>query len=119
MMNNNTDVEIPETAISGVCTRTETMSVDVVGGGICTFNLMASGSSITLSGFLSDFVEGGAPPTLVITGGTDFNTGLRGEVSFLPIDENGDAFTGDVFFDAFGYFLTLSGLQLVCDVIDV
>lgn len=119
ILNNNTDVEIPNSAVSGVCTRTQAVEADIPGGGICTFNLMANGSSITLSGFLSDFVADAEAPTLVITGGTDVNIGLRGEVAFLPIDENGNAFEGDVFFDAFGYFLSLTGVQLVCDVIEI
>jgi hypothetical protein len=77
------------------------------GGGACQFTVRVDGSSITFGGF-----------TLVISGGSNINTGITGaEVALLPVDENVDAFTGDFFFQADGYQAFLSGVILVCEVI--
>jgi hypothetical protein len=53
----------------------------------------------------------------VISGGSGENTGITGEVALLPLDGNGEDFTGDIFFDAFGYEAFVSGIILVCEVI--
>jgi hypothetical protein len=116
---NGASVEIPGSQVTGVCTRTLEPLNGVGGGGICQFTIILSeGSSITFGGFIEDFVAGNAPPTLVISGGSNIDTGITGEVALLPLDGNGDAFTGDIFFDAFGYQAFVSAMILVCEVID-
>lgn len=116
---NNDSVEIENSSITGTCTRTLSATDTEGGGGVCDFSLNSDGAQIILSGFIEDYVAGVEPPTLVITGGNDFNTGIRGTVTILPLDENGQAFEGDIFFDAFGYQAVLDGVMLVCDIVEV
>jgi hypothetical protein len=115
---NGASVELEDSQVTGVCTRTSSTLDGDIGGGVCQFTIYADGSYITLGGFVEDYVLGVPPPTLVITGGSGFNTGLTGEVALLPLDVNGDAFTGDFYFDAFGYQAFVSGIMIVCEVID-
>jgi hypothetical protein len=89
----------------------------VGGGGVCQFTIGEDGISITFGGFIKDLVPGGPPPTLVISGGSGELIGITGEVALLPLDGNGDDFTGDIFFDAFGYEAIFSAVLLVCEVI--
>jgi hypothetical protein len=110
-------VEIPGSQVTGACTRTLEPLDGVGGGGVCQFTIDEGDSATTFSGFVRDYVAGNAPPTLVITGGSGFNTGITGEVALLPLDGNGDPFTGDIFFDAFGYQATASAMILVCEVV--
>jgi hypothetical protein len=111
-------VELENSQITGVCTRTESTLDSDVGGGDCEFVIVVDGSSVTFGGFIEDNAAGGPPPALVISGGSAENTGITGEVALLPIDGNGDEFTGDIFFDAFGYQATLSGIMLVCEMME-
>jgi hypothetical protein len=113
----DSSVEIPNSRVTGVCTRTLSTLDSDVGGGNCQFTVHADGSSITFGGFVEDYVIGSPPPTLVISGGSNVNTGIRGEVSLLPLDGTGAPFTGDFFFDAFGYEVVVTGIILVCEVI--
>jgi hypothetical protein len=115
---NGTDVEIEDSQVTGVCTRTLSTLESDTGGGVCQFTIYADGSYITFGGFVEDYVEGNPPPTLVISGGSSFNTGITGEVALLPVDENGDVSTGDFFFQAFGYEAYISGVMLICEVIE-
>jgi hypothetical protein len=115
---NGASVELVNSQVTGVCTRTLSTLDSDSGGGVCQFTIFADGSFITFGGFVEDYVAGSPPPTLVISGGSSFNTGITGEVALLPLDGNGDAFTGDFFFDAFGYQAFTSGVMLVCEVID-
>jgi hypothetical protein len=39
-------------------------------------------------------------------------------VALLPLDEFGDVFTGDIFFRSYGYQAFVSGIILVCEVIE-
>jgi hypothetical protein len=115
---NGASVELVDSQVTGVCTRTLSTVDSDSGGGVCQFTIFAEGSYITFGGFVEDYVAGSTPPTLVISGGSSFNTGITGEVALLPLDANGDAFTGDFFFDAFGYQAFTSGVMLVCEVTD-
>jgi hypothetical protein len=115
---NGVPVELENSQISGVCTRTSSTLDGDVGGGNCQFTIVVDGSSVTFGGFIEDFVAGGPLPTLVISGGSAENTGITGEVALIPVDGNGDEFTGDIFFDAFGYQALLSGVILVCEMIE-
>jgi hypothetical protein len=114
----DSSVEIPNSRVTGVCTRTLEPVGGVGGGGNCQFTVLQDGSSVTFSGFAEDYVLGSPPPTLVISGGSNVNTGITGEVSLLPLDGTGAPFTGDFFFDAFGYQVVVTGLILVCEVIE-
>jgi hypothetical protein len=89
-----------------------------VGGGTCQFTVRQDGSSVTFGGFVEDYAIGSLPPTLVISGGSNANTGITGEVSLLPLDGTGAPFTGDFFTGAFGYQAVVTGLILVCEVIE-
>jgi hypothetical protein len=113
----DSSVEIEDSQVTGVCTRTLSTLDSDTGGGVCQFTIYADGSYITFGGFVEDYVVGNPPPNLVISGGSGFNTGITGDVALLPLDANGDAFTGDFFFDAFGYEAFTSGIMLVCEVI--
>jgi hypothetical protein len=115
---NGTPVQQEDSQLTGVCTRTSSTLDGDVGGGNCQFDIEVDGSSITFGGFIEDYVAGTPPPTLVITGGSGDNTGIKGEVALLPLDGNGDEFTGDIFFDAFGYQASISGIILVCEMTD-
>jgi hypothetical protein len=111
-------VELESSQITGVCTRTSSTLDGDVGGGDCQFVIVVDGSSVTFGGFIEDNVAGGSPQALVISGGSAENTGITGEVALIPVDGNGDEFTGDIFFDAFGYQATLSGIMLVCEMME-
>jgi hypothetical protein len=113
----DSSVEIPNSRVTGVCTRTLSALDSAVGGGSCQFAVEMDGSSITFGGFVEDLVLGGPPSTLVISGGSNANTGINGEVSLLPVDGTGAPFTGDFFFDASGYQVVITGSILVCEVI--
>jgi hypothetical protein len=113
----DSSAEIPNSRVTGVCTRTLSTIDSAVGGGACQFTVDMDGSSITFGGFVEDYVLGGSPSALVISGGSNVNTGIRGEVSLLPVDGTGAPFTGDFFFDASGYQVVVTGFILVCEVI--
>jgi hypothetical protein len=117
-IDNGATVELEGEQITGVCTRTLSTLDSDTGGGVCQFTLQMDGGSVTFGGFIEDYVEGDVPPTLVISGGSGEQVGITGEVALLPLDVNGDVFTGDVFFDAFGYQAFAFGLVLVCDVVE-
>jgi hypothetical protein len=114
----DSSVEIENSQVTGVCTRTLSTLDGDTGGGVCQFTIHDDGSSFTFGGFIEDYVAGSPPPSLVISGGSSELTGITGQVALLPLDFNGDAFTGDIFFDAFGYQAALSGIILVCDVVE-
>ena len=115
---NGQSVELENSQITGVCTRTQEPVDGVGGGGVCQFTIQVDvGSSVTFGGFIEDFVVGSPPPTLVISGGSGENIGITGEVALLPLDGTGAPFTGDIFFDTFGYEASVSGVILVCEVI--
>jgi hypothetical protein len=115
---NGDSVVLENSQITGVCTRTLEPVGGVGGGGVCQYTIQVDGSSVTFGGFIEDYVLGNPPPTLVISGGSGENTGITGEVALLPLDGVGDEFTGDIFFDAFGYEAFVSGIVLVCEVIE-
>jgi hypothetical protein len=115
---NGSFVELENSQITGVCTRTLEPVGGVGGGGVCQFTIQVEDASFTFGGFIEDLVAGEPDPTLVISGGSGEITGITGEVALLPLDENGDDFTGDIFLDAFGYEATVSAFVLVCEVID-
>jgi hypothetical protein len=115
---NDTNVELEDQRISGVCTRTLEPFGGDGGGGVCQFTIQLGGSSVTFGGFIEDYVLGNSPPTLSITGGSGENIGTTGEVALLPLDGTGAAFTGDIFFDATVYQAFVFGFVLICDVIE-
>jgi hypothetical protein len=115
----DSSVEIEDSQVTGVCTRTLSTLDSDTGGGVCQFTISGEeATSFTFGGFIEDFVAGSPPPSLVISGGSGLNTGITGEVSLLPLDGNGEAFTGDIFFNAFGYQAVVSATILVCDVVE-
>jgi hypothetical protein len=112
-------VKLEDSQITGVCTRTlePVGGVGGGGGGVCQFTVQVDGISLTFGGFIADYVAGEPDPTLVISGGSGEITGITGEVALIPFDGNGDDFTGDIFFDAFGYEAIISGVTVVCEVL--
>jgi hypothetical protein len=116
---NGASVELEGSQITGVCTRTLEPFGGEGGAGVCQFTIhLGGGDSVTFGGFIEDYVIGSPLPALVITGGTGQSIGTTGEVLLLPVDGFGNEFTGDIFFEAFGYQAFVNGLILVCEVIE-
>jgi hypothetical protein len=108
-------VELEDSRITGVCTRTSSTLGSDIGGGVCHFTILADGISVNFGGFIEDLVEGAPDSTLAISGGTGFLSGITGEVALHPYDGNGDDFTGDIFSGAFTYEIMISGVLVFCD----